>query len=496
MITSEEFESLAGEYNVLPLIRSTLADLITPVSAYLALRGSGRPSFLLESVEPNEKVGRFSFVGFDPEILLRARNNGVEITERGVREITPRNIFEVLKSFTDRYRQPVLPGSVGFSGGFVGYLGYPAVAHLERLTLHPPALDEEDEAAFGMFTNILRFDHRKQVVTMIHNVILDGTVTPRDAYEAGRKALDALELRLRRTGVTSGSFDCDLREEEDGDDHSAYCESVVRAQRHIMDGDIFQTVLSRRVRFPYRGELFPVYRALRIINPSPYLFFLDFNETQLAGSSPEVLVRVQGRVVEVLPIAGTRRRGRTMEEDLSLEAELLVDRKELAEHTMLVDLGRNDIGRISEYGTVNVTGFKRVERYSHVMHIVSDVRGTLRAGLEALDALKACFPAGTVSGAPKVRAMEIINELEPCSRGAYAGAVGYIGFNGSLDTCIAIRTIIAHRGTISIQSGAGIVADSVPEQEYQETRNKARALLEAVRVAREGLREFSEGEGI
>jgi anthranilate synthase component 1 len=233
-----------------------------------------------------------------------------------------------------------------------------------------------------------------------------------------------------------------------------------------------------------------VYRALRMINPSPYLFFLDFGDTQLAGSSPEVLVRVQNRVVEVLPIAGTRPRGRSPEEDVALEKELLADPKELAEHTMLVDLGRNDVGRISEYGTVSVPAFKRVERFSHVMHIVSDVRGTLRAGLGALDALKACFPAGTVSGAPKVRAMEIINNLEPCSRGAYAGAVGYVGLNGTMDACLTIRTIIAHRGMISIQAGAGIVADSVPGNEYQETLNKARALLEAVRAARGGLKDL------
>jgi anthranilate synthase component 1 len=271
-------------------------------------------------------------------------------------------------------------------------------------------------------------------------------------------------------------------------DEKGYCAAVTKAKEYITEGDIFQVVLSRRVSFPFSGDLFAVYRALRMINPSPYLFYVDFGETQLAGSSPEVLVRVAGGTVEVLPIAGTRPRGETEEEDEKMEAELLGDEKELAEHVMLVDLGRNDVGRICRFGSVHVPVFKRVERYSHVMHIVSEVRGTLKEGSGPLEALKACFPAGTVSGAPKVRAMQIINELEPVSRGVYAGAVGYIAFNGSLDTCIAIRTIVGHRGTLSIQAGAGIVSDSIPENEYRETLNKSRALLEAVSGAAGGLK--------
>jgi anthranilate synthase component I len=319
-------------------------------------------------------------------------------------------------------------------------------------------------------------------------VILDGTRSTEEAYSDGRKALDAMELKFLRSYPSFQSFSCDTASPHESIDRGGYCAAVVKAKRHITEGDIFQVVLSRRVSFPYSGDMFAAYRALRMINPSPYLFHIDFGETQLAGSSPEVLVRVLGRNVEVLPIAGTRPRGVTEAEDEQMEEDLLRDEKELAEHVMLVDLGRNDVGRISRYGSVHVPVFKRVERYSHVMHIVSEVRGTLRDGSGALEALKSCFPAGTVSGAPKVRAMEIINELEPVSRGVYAGAVGYLGFNGSLDTCIAIRTIVGHRGTLSIQAGAGIVADSVPETEYSESVNKSRALLEAVRAANDGLK--------
>jgi len=488
MLTLEEFKHLAASSNVIPLMRARLADLHTPVSAYLALREAGKGSFLFESVERDEKIGRFSFVGFDPVQMIRARDGNVEISGPGGRSAAPGSIFDMLASESARVRQAEVPGIDGFTGGFVGYIGYPAVARLERLKLHAQALGEEDEAVFGLFASILRFDHRRQIVELVHNVILDGTRSTEEAYSDGRKALDAMELKFLRSYSSFQSFACDTASPHESIDRRGYCEAVVKAKRHITEGDIFQVVLSRRVSFPYSGDMFAAYRALRMINPSPYLFHIDFGETQLAGSSPEVLVRVLGRNVEVLPIAGTRPRGVTEAEDEQMEEDLLRDEKELAEHVMLVDLGRNDVGRISRYGSVHVPVFKRVERYSHVMHIVSEVRGTLRDGSGALEALKSCFPAGTVSGAPKVRAMEIINELEPVSRGVYAGAVGYLGFNGSLDTCIAIRTIVGHRGTLSIQAGAGIVADSVPETEYSESVNKSRALLEAVRAASDGLK--------
>jgi len=487
MITLEEFNHLAKASNVIPLVRSRLADLHTPVSAYLALRESGKASFLFESVERDEKIGRFSFVGVDPIKIIRARRGTVELTGFGSRSTTKGSIFDVLAAESGRFRQADVPGMEGFLGGFVGYIGYPAVARLERLELHEPGVGEEDEAVFGLFGSLLRFDHRRQIVLLVHNVLLDGTRTPEEAYNEGRKALDAMELRFLRSVTSSLPFTCDVEAPVETTDREGYCAAVSKAKDYITEGDIFQVVLSRRVSFPFSGDLFAAYRALRMINPSPYLFYIDFGETQLAGSSPEVLVRVAGGTVEVLPIAGTRPRGETEEEDEQMEEDLLHDEKELAEHVMLVDLGRNDVGRISRIGSVRVPVFKRVERYSHVMHIVSQVRGTLREGSGPVEALKACFPAGTVSGAPKVRAMQIINELEPSSRGVYAGAVGYLAFNGSIDTCIAIRTIVGHRGTLSIQAGAGIVADSIPENEYRETLNKSRALLEAVRGASAGL---------
>jgi anthranilate synthase component 1 len=291
------------------------------------------------------------------------------------------------------------------------------------------------------------------------------------------------------------SFQCTLASVPHGADHEAFCSSVRRAKEYIREGDIFQVVLSRRIQVPFSGDPFPVYRALRIINPSPYLYYINYGSVKLIGSSPEVLVRVQDRVVGVMPIAGTRKRGKTEEEDKHLEEELLRDEKEAAEHVMLVDLGRNDIGRVSEYGSVHVPVFKRLKRFSHVMHLVSEVQGKLKTNTTSIDALRACFPAGTVSGAPKVRAMEIINELEPVRRGIYAGAVGYLGFDGALDTCIAIRTIVATNGTLTIQAGAGIVADSIPELEYKETVNKAQALLDALVIASNGLMKIRGGNG-
>ena len=500
MIPFEEFENLAKAYNVIPLVRTMMADMHTPVSTYLTMREGASASFLFESVEPNEKIGRHSFIGINPSMTVKAKGKTVEVREGSVSRSCTGNIFDALGELESRFHQAPTPSAydlaegraaiasmMGFLGGFVGYLGYNNVRHLEKLPLPEPGPYDGDDAAFGMFDSLIRFDHRRQMITIVHNVIVDPHKTIRQQYEEARKIIDTLELRLRKTAVATYTFACDTSRVDDGMDRHLYCKGVLRAKEYIVEGDIFQVVLSRKIRLQYSGDLFPVYRALRIINPSPYLYYVDFGDTKLVGSSPEVLVRVQNGDVEVLPIAGTRQRGGTEEEDRNLEEELLHDEKELAEHIMLVDLGRNDVGRICEFGSVEVPVLKRVEKYSHVMHLVSEVRGKLKAGSTALDALKACFPAGTVSGAPKVRAMEIINELERGARGVYAGAVGYLGFNGTLDTCIAIRTIVAHRDTLYIQAGAGIVADSVPEREFQETVNKAEALLEAVALASRGL---------
>jgi anthranilate synthase component I len=483
-----EFEGLAQSANVIPLTRSLVADLHTPVSTYLALREGTSASFLFESVEQNEKVGRYSFIGLHPVDILRARDrSGARALHHSIPPGT--NIFDASASLLSGYRCAAADGLHGFTGGLVGYIGYPNVSHLERIPYNPPGPDDEDDAILGLFPTVVRFDHRNQVMTLIHNVLVDPSRPLREQYEEGRKILETIDLRLRRAVMPSHNFACTLPTSVDGPDRERFLASVNKAKEHIVNGDIFQVVLSRRVSVPFSGDPFPVYRALRMVNPSPYLFMLDFGETKLIGSSPEVLLRVRNGTGELFPIAGTRKRGVTEEEDAGLAKELLADEKELAEHVMLVDLGRNDLGRVSAYGSVSVPVLKRIERYSHVMHIVSSVTGRLRPEVSALDALRACFPAGTVSGAPKVRAMQLIHELEAVRRGAYAGGVGYVGFNGDLDTCIAIRTIVAFREKLKIQTGAGIVADSVPASEYEETVNKSRAMLEAIRLAGEGLQQ-------
>ncbi len=487
MVSFKEFAALAATHNVIPLVRRSMADTLTPVSAYLALRKEGVPSFILESVEPDEKIGRYSFIGTDPRVLLQARGDSVTVQEGGHSTTQQQSVFDGVRGILGRYRVAPFDEPHGLMGGVVGYIGYNAVRSLERIPIPAPGPEDEPDAMLGLFGTVVQFDHRLQVMTIIHNAFLDSGETLEEQYDRALKCLDEFEQRLRHPHTAPKSFACDFAADRDEPDRESFLSAVRHAKEHITDGDIFQVVLSRRVRRKFSGDLFAVYRALRMINPSPYLFYLDFGETKLAGSSPEVLVRLRDRVVEVLPIAGTRRRGEHPEEDDMLETELLADAKELAEHVMLVDLGRNDVGRIAEYGSVEVPVFKRVDRYSHVMHIVSEVRGRLRTGLSAMDTLEACFPAGTVSGAPKVRAMEIIQDLEKTPRGAYAGAVGYVGLDGALETCIAIRTIVAHKDTLKIQSGAGIVADSDPAREYDETVNKARALLEAVDLAASGL---------
>ncbi len=498
MMSFEEFRRLSERYNVLPLVETYLADLLTPVSTYLALREQGEASFLFESVEQDERIGRFSFVGVGTGMSLRQTRAGVVVHEGGRSRTIGGHIFDALAFFTSLYRQAPIPESqdpgsgeggapvMGLTGGFVGFLGYDAVRHLERVPLPGGDSDGHDESRFDLFSGVVRFDHRRQSITIVKNVFLEPSRDVGEQYESGRKAVEALKLRLKRSVVGAQQFQVDMGSLEESSTPADYCRAVERAKRYIYEGDVFQVVLSRSMRLRFTGDLFALYRALRVVNPSPYLFYIDFGDTRLVGSSPEALVRVQDRVVELLPIAGTRRRGRTEAEDRQLERELLSDEKEGAEHVMLVDLGRNDVGRISEYGTVDVPVLKRVDRYSHVMHMVSHVRGVLRPSLAPVDALRAVFPAGTVTGAPKVRAMEIITELEGRSRGLYAGAVGYLGLNQTLDTCISIRTMFARGNSLTIQTGAGIVADSVPEAEYAETMNKAGALFAALEMASHG----------
>ncbi len=486
MISFKEFERLAQNYNVIPLVKHLLSDVMTPVSAYLSLREAGVPSFLFESVEPNEKIGRYSFVGIAPTLLITAKGKKLTIREGAKTKECEGSIFDAIQKYSSQYHAASLENVQCLTGGFVGYIGYGCVRSLEEI---PPCRIPSDapDSMMGLFTTIIQFDHAHQLSAIIHNTIVDPETSIQLQYMNAVKAIESIELRLKRPPIVTHTFAGSLEQAHENVSEPEFVDMVVKAKKHILEGDIFQVVLSRLVSVPYVGDPFSVYRALRVINPSPYLFYIDFGDIRLIGSSPEVLVKVQSNVVTVLPIAGTRPRGKTRDEDNVLEKELLNDTKELAEHVMLVDLGRNDVGSVSKPGSVSVPVYARVERFSHVMHIVSEVRGELTPDKTGIDALKRCFPAGTVSGAPKVRAMEIISELEERERGVYAGAVGYIGFNGSVDTCIAIRTIVAREGELVIQAGAGIVADSIPEAEFRETQNKARALLEAIRFASTGL---------
>jgi anthranilate synthase component I len=482
MITFEQFQTAVQTHNVIPLTKTVLADMHTPVSLYLAYREETKQSFLLESVEPNERVGRFSFIGSEPVLMITARGDQIEIQNHSAPEHRTGNIIDVLKEFSANYRQLHVPELEGFSGGFLGYMGYDYVAQFERISLPSKNPFDQPDAMFALFESTIKFDHRYHIITIIQNVFLDPSQSLQRQYEEGKRKLEASLQRLFSSAILQEKFQCELNKDE-ANDADEYVKMVECAKHYIHEGDIFQVVLSRRSSIPYSGDPFPVYRALRFINPSPYLYYIDFNFIKLIGSSPEILVRVFDERVELFPIAGTRKRGATEEEDKILEQELLADEKELAEHHMLIDLGRNDVGRVSELGSVHVPVNKRIDRYSHVMHIVSEVHGKLRAGKTSIDALQACFPAGTVSGAPKVRAMEIISELEPARRGIYAGAVGYVGLDGTLDMCIAIRTIVADKNKFYLQAGAGIVADSVPETEYRETTSKAQVLVDAIQLA-------------
>ena len=496
-----EVRRLSALGNLVPVYREVLADLETPVSAYMkvACDGTSCPgSYLLESVEGGERLARYSFIGANPYLTARVRDGRVTLDRDGATtELPCADPLHVVRDELARYRTVEVPGLPRFHGGAVGYLAYECARRWEALPT--PANDPHGlpESMFLFADTILVFDHLRHRIQVVSHARIpdhptDGEVSA--AYDAAVERIDAVVERLRRPSAIPanghngslvarvdgrGGFDSNLTQRQ-------FEEMVVRAKRYIQDGDIIQVVLSQRLSRPTTAAPFSIYRALRTVNPSPYMYYLDLGDCHVVGASPEMLVRVEDGVVSTHPIAGTRRRGATREEDAALEAELRADEKERAEHVMLLDLGRNDVGRVSAPGSVRATQVMEVERYSHVMHLVSHVSGRLRHDMSALDALRACFPAGTVSGAPKIRAMEIIAELEPDQRGPYAGAVGYFDFSGNLDTAIAIRTMVLKDGVASIQAGGGIVADSEPEQEYQESLNKARATLQATLLAESG----------
>ena len=486
-MTESEFRALAARgYNRIPLVLETFADLDTPLSVYLKLAAAPY-TYLLESVQGGERFGRYSFIGLPAQHRIEVR--GRQCTEFRDSAIVQRreldDPLEFVATFRDRFK-PFLPeGLPRFCGGLVGYFGYDCVRYFESklaAVSKPDPLDTPDIVLL-VSAELAVVDNLKGKLYFI--VYCDPTQP--EAYARGRARLAELVQRLRQPVEIPAEVLGEPQKTSSEFSREDFIAAVERAKRYIVDGDIMQVVLSQRTSHAFGASPLALYRALRALNPSPYMFYLDFGGYQVVGASPEILVRLEGETVTVRPIAGTRARGKTRDDDARLAADLLADPKERAEHVMLMDLGRNDVGRIAEVGSVKVTEHMNVEYYSHVMHIVSNVEGRIKAGFDAMDVFRAAFPAGTVSGAPKVRAMEIIDELEPTKRGIYAGAVGYLSFSGDMDVAIAIRTAVIKDGRLFVQAGAGIVADSVPESEWTETENKARALLRAAEMAQAGL---------
>ena len=481
------FLELSRSATLIPVAQTLSADLLTPVGAFLSLAARQKYAFLLDSVEGGEKIGRYTFLGAQPRTVITARGNSAIIREGSSTRKHQGSLIDLLREHLRQYRPAQVAGLPPFTSGAVGYFAYDMVRQFERL----PERTKDDlrlpDCVFTFYDRLLAFDHLRHQLHIIAAADVRSE-SPRKAYDRALADISAIERKLDQGlrgqhlhGRPSGK----LRaiKVHNSTSHSDFVKSVRRAKEYIAAGDIFQVVLSQRLDFKPPAEPFQIYRALRTVNPSPYMFFLKLDDLHVLGASPEMLVRVTGRKLEYRPIAGTHKRGADAAEDERLIEQLRNDEKERAEHVMLVDLGRNDLGRVSEYGTVKVRDLMYVEKYSHVMHLVSALEGELRGDLDALDALAACFPAGTLSGAPKVRAMEIIEELEPVRRGVYGGSVLYADYAGNLDSCIAIRTMVLHRNRAYVQAGAGIVADSDPESEYQECMNKASALLRACEAA-------------
>ncbi len=484
----KEFSRLAREATLVPVVKSVMADLLTPVSAFLGISRGEKQAFLLESIERGEQIGRYTFLGARPYMQLRTRAEEAVIEKGKKREVRQGSVFQIAKELLQQHRPAVVSGMPPFTAGAVGFCSYDIVRQLENIgdetedDLHLP------DCVLMFFDRLLAFDHLHHQIHIIAAADVSAE-SPRNAYDRAVTDIGVIEKKLA-AGLRPVQWQTQR--------HKAYSkfkvqpvtarkkfeESVTKAKEYIAAGDIFQVVLSQRLDFTPEAPPFDIYRALRAVNPSPYMYFLKMGDTHVLGSSPEMLVRVTGRKLEYRPIAGTHPRGRDEAEDQRLQENMLSDEKERAEHVMLVDLGRNDLGRVSEYGSVKVKELMYVERYSHVMHIVSALEGKLRAELHALDAFAACFPAGTLSGAPKVRAMQIIEELEPTRRAIYGGSVLYADFAGNLDSCIAIRTMLMQGTKAYLQAGAGIVADSDPASEYQESLDKAKAVLRAVETAR------------
>ncbi len=480
----EKFKSLAKEHNVIPVYEIITADLLTPVSAYLKIRKKGNFSFLLESVEGIGRLARYSFIGHSPTKTIMADKSNVIVKNANSEEKTSGNILDFLNDEINTFNHPIIDDLPDFTGGLVGYLGFEVISEIEETITFTNKKEEQfPKAIFGFFDSIIAFDHYKHRIILITNVVTKNSPNLDMLYNEAKSKIKELKLLLQQPIGLLERFTL-VDETHNQIIKENFIQKIEKIKNNIYEGDIFQLVLSERFSSQYNGDLLNVYRALRIINPSPYMYIFEFkNNLSIIGTSPEDLLKVKGKKATILPIAGTRKRGKNEEEDIALEKELLNDEKEIAEHTMLVDLARNDLGRVCKYNTVKVTEKMNIHRFSHVMHIVSKVEGELEKDKNCIDALKASFPAGTVSGAPKVRAIQLIEEYEEISRGPYAGSVGYIDFNGNLDMCIAIRTLFADKKNIYWQAGAGIVADSIAKLELKEIKNKAAVLENALKFA-------------
>ncbi len=478
------FKELSKSYNKIPVYERMTADLLTPVLAYLKIREANSNSFLLESVEGIGRFARYSFIGKNPSKIFMNEGDRLTIIEAGKSTIITKNIFDYLSEEISKFRDPKIEELPDFTGGIVGYLGYENVALIEDVIKFTGEKQIEiPDSIFGVYDTLIAFDHYKHQIILIKNVNIDADTNPEAVYAGAKEELRKLCSQLNSPFDSVLKFSASQNFFNDSDNQTFY-NFVGKCKNNILEGDVFQIVLSKRFSTGFTGDLLNVYRALRIINPSPYMYFIEYeNDLTVIGTSPEDLLKVKNKCATILPIAGTRRRGKNQEEDLQIEKELYDDPKEIAEHIMLVDLARNDLGRVCQYGSVKVTENMMVHRFSHVMHIVSRVEGYLDGDKNCIDALKASFPAGTVSGAPKIRAIQLLNEYENLRRGIYAGAVGYIDFKGNLDMCIAIRTLFAKGKKIYWQAGAGLVADSKPELELKEINNKSAALVNAIKYA-------------
>lgn len=475
-----EIESLAKDYSIIPICKEIYADIITPITLLRKISQISQRYYLLESVEGGEKWGRYSFLGFNPIVHVTCKNKEVIIEAEETKVIKSDKPFDVLKKLLEDYKSPKIEGLPPFTGGLVGYFSYEMIGYAEPvLKLQSSEFNDYD---LMLFDKVIAYDHLKQKICIVVNMktdkILENYGKAVSDIEALSRFITELVPVQRQYSTSKPSFTCNVTKEE-------YCKMVEKTKEYIVNGDIFQAVISRRFTTEYKDNLLNAYRVLRTTNPSPYMVFMQNKDVQLISTSPETLVKLKDQNLSTFPIAGSRPRGKDSDEDMALEKELLADEKELSEHNMLVDLGRNDLGKISEYGSVKVTDYMKIQRYSRIMHITSEVVSRVRSDQDALDAIEAILPAGTLSGAPKIRACEIIEELEQIPRGIYGGAIGYIDFTGNMDTCIAIRMAVKKNDKVFVQAGGGIVADSIPEKEYEESENKARAVMEAIMKASE-----------